>query len=303
MSQKPRLPPSGRDFEAYQRVTIELQSTRQVARELKISQTRVCQIVVRVGEYLLQVAPASVSAEDRGRQVYLAQQIAAEQVQFFLRQALDGFERSIGKQTVVREVNAFGKPKTTVSTTKINHGDCRFLNQAARFALLGAKLPAPNLAGLLPEEADEDLKTADRAAAREWKEEQSVEAGHLPRSEDSRLQLRDESVASPPDEDCSPETAEEGDKVSEAEHNDDANPHYDDPSDILSDEEALAFHAEIRAHHAVQMRQEFLRRGIPEERMEEFLSSPYGQKAIRKYEEAMLGSEAGASAVAVGRAS
>src|SRR5215204_4875635 len=142
-----RLPPSGRDFDAYTRVLVEQVSTRQVALDLAISQTRVCQIMKRVGEYLLQVAPAVVSDEDRGRQVYVAQQIAAEQVRYFTRQAYDGFERSIGQQKITREVQADGKPKTTVIITKNSPGDVRFLQQAARLALLGAKLMVPNLAG------------------------------------------------------------------------------------------------------------------------------------------------------------
>jgi hypothetical protein len=290
MANEQRRPPSGRDFEVYTRVVVEQSSTRQVARDLEMSQTRVCQVVARVNEYAQRVAPASVSEEDRGRQVYVAQQIAAEQVRYFMRQAQEAFERSIGKQTVVREVESKGKPKITISTTKISAGDIRYLDQAARFALLGAKLPAANLAGLFPEEDEEVLAEADRAAAREREAEEAVAEGDvLVFAEDIRRQLRDETSTSPPEEDCSLAAGEEPVKESEDDEVDDANAHEGDTSGFLSDAEAAAFRAKARASHPVQLRQQLLKSGVREEEMEEFLESQYGQKAIREYEEMVGG--------------
>ena len=52
MSTSLRLPPSGRDYRVYQRVVVDGASTWKTAEELKISQTRVRQIVRRVAEWL-----------------------------------------------------------------------------------------------------------------------------------------------------------------------------------------------------------------------------------------------------------
>ena len=54
------LPPAARDFEAYRLVKVERKSTREAAKLLRISQTRVCQVVARVAEYMVDVTePAS----------------------------------------------------------------------------------------------------------------------------------------------------------------------------------------------------------------------------------------------------
>ena len=57
MSLTPPLPPSGRDFLAFQRIILDDASTRQVAAELKISQTRVRQVARRVLHWLEETLP------------------------------------------------------------------------------------------------------------------------------------------------------------------------------------------------------------------------------------------------------
>ena len=78
MATNERLPPSGRDFEVYQLITVERKATRDVAKEAGISQTRVCQIVQRVGEFLVEVMPPGTEG-DKERQIRVGEQTLIEQ--------------------------------------------------------------------------------------------------------------------------------------------------------------------------------------------------------------------------------
>lgn len=189
MDTKERLPPSGRDFGVYRRVTVEQQTTRDVATAARLSQTRVCQIVQRVGEYMLAVLPPGEEG-DKARQMWLAEQIAAARVQFLLRLAVRSFERSQGNQRTERQVKTGAMPGGTVVTLRSTQGDPRYLTAAARLALLGAKLPATNLAGLIGDEAETD----------EWEvEERDAEEAVTPAAPND-----------PQDRDCSRPSAELG---------------------------------------------------------------------------------------------
>lgn len=53
----PSLPSPPRDWQAYRLVKVQLLSTRAAAEQLGISQTRVCQLLERVEEYLFEIAP------------------------------------------------------------------------------------------------------------------------------------------------------------------------------------------------------------------------------------------------------
>jgi hypothetical protein len=80
------LPPSARDFTAYSRIVVDSATTRAVADELKISQTRVRQVVKRVCDWMHQSLPNNTEAEDAGR-IRVAQHIAADRLQHFYCEA------------------------------------------------------------------------------------------------------------------------------------------------------------------------------------------------------------------------
>jgi biotin operon repressor len=236
-------------------VAVEQESTRQVARELGISQTRVCQVVERVKEYLLQVTPARVSAEDLGRQCNLARQIAAAQVQHLYRKAGRDYEASKGEQTVVREVQTEGRPRTIIRTTKSGIGDVKLLDRACKFALLGAKLPVPTLASLLPDEEaadDEEVVTA-------------------------------EIVSRPSEEDCSLEEDEQQDGADEGDEDGDVTDDDDDDSEYLTEEDRLEYRAKVVAHLTVQAKQRLVAMGYAESEVDELLQSPGGEQFLREY--------------------
>src|SRR5437773_2101567 len=80
-----KLPPSERDFEIYEAVHIQHQSTWLLADRHHLSQTRVRQIIRRVVEWLGEVLPpqAKVAKE---QELYLARQIAADRFQHQLEE-------------------------------------------------------------------------------------------------------------------------------------------------------------------------------------------------------------------------
>jgi hypothetical protein len=98
---------------------------------MNLSQTRVCQIVSRVAEFLLANTPGADDQEQQRKQLRLAEQIAAERIDHLRRQAVEGYERSLA--TVEKD-----KPKA-------GGGDPRYLYLAARLTMLGARLPTPCL--------------------------------------------------------------------------------------------------------------------------------------------------------------
>src|SRR5687767_8431780 len=113
MAIREKLPPSGRDFEVYRLATIGEMPTRQIAAEVKISQTRVVQIVSRVAKYLLEVCPGVDEGEQHAKRLGLGMQIAAERVDHLYGMALKCFRATQGKQIVIREVGGAGRPNVT----------------------------------------------------------------------------------------------------------------------------------------------------------------------------------------------
>ena len=106
-----QLPPSGRDFLAYQRLVVEGASTRQVADELKISQTRVRQIVERVSHWLTQTLPPKADATDAAY-LQLAQHVAADRLQYLYGQAMHGWRLTSESKyagVILRVINAHAR--------------------------------------------------------------------------------------------------------------------------------------------------------------------------------------------------
>lgn len=149
----PSLPPSWRDFQIYRLVKVERCSTRHAARSLQVSQTRVCQILNRVGEYLGELLLATDSEEGRRRDLLLAEQLAAEMMESFSKQAVLAWKRS-EKVTISLPEEGSEDEEPRVMRTP---GNIRYLLAAAKIAECQAKLPTPKLATLCPppEEIDE----------------------------------------------------------------------------------------------------------------------------------------------------
>jgi hypothetical protein len=132
------LPPSGRDFEVFHDVVVQGSSTRSAAREFKISQTRVCQVVERVRTWLEAACPAAAGEAVTERQLSLAMALAADRLDHLYSQALIGWNSSEGDIEKTR-ITGSGD---TVTTKTISYGDPRYLLAAGKLTLLRAKLPA-----------------------------------------------------------------------------------------------------------------------------------------------------------------
>lgn len=107
----PRFPPSARDFLAYERLVLNTLSTRQVAEELKISQTRVRQIVRRVADWLEENLPAT-SETRQASELRLAQHIASDRLTRYLEGANCAWERTHESKymtTILRLITALSK--------------------------------------------------------------------------------------------------------------------------------------------------------------------------------------------------
>jgi hypothetical protein len=131
---------------------------------------------------MLEATPEGEEA-DHAKRVQLAEQVAAMRVQFMYGTAVRDYEESKGKP-VIREIHAEGRPKTTITTTKVDVGDVKLLDRAVKFALAGAKLAAPTLSQHVAWEE------AERDAAGEAREESELR--------------------SPAEEGCSESVAEQG---------------------------------------------------------------------------------------------
>ncbi|WP_425615453.1 hypothetical protein NA78x_005373 [Anatilimnocola sp. NA78] len=138
------LPPCWRDFEAYRLVKVSQFSTRVAARKLKISQTRICQIIERVAAYLVEMAPGVKDIVRREQQLYVAEQMAAERLNFLCAQAENAWRMSQGPMKTVRKSANF-TGANSVTTIRTGYGDPRYLMVACKLAEHAAMLPQPSL--------------------------------------------------------------------------------------------------------------------------------------------------------------
>lgn len=162
METQVQLPPSWRDFEVYRLVKVQQKSTRATAKELGISQSRIRQVIERVAAFLIETTPGADDPERRERGLFVAEQVAAERVNFLYGLAVRSFQRSKGVHETIREIEVEGKPTVTIGITREEYGDIRILMSAAKLAHFATKLPMPMLAaGIEIEEVEDEEEAAD----------------------------------------------------------------------------------------------------------------------------------------------
>jgi hypothetical protein len=130
--------PNELDWNVYQLVRVQQWSTRAAAKEFDISQSLVCQIVQRMGKFFVQSIKVP-SKELAARQLAAGRQLAAERIDFFVNEAVRCFRKS---QSPVKSVHEDSASRRCTST-RVNHGDIRYLNAAARLTLIASTLPPP----------------------------------------------------------------------------------------------------------------------------------------------------------------
>lgn len=86
--------PAERDLEVYRLVVVEGKSTRTAAESARISQTRVCQVVERVMQWLSIVLPSSAEKLPDESRLLLAQQIATSRLDHLYGEAMAAWQAS-----------------------------------------------------------------------------------------------------------------------------------------------------------------------------------------------------------------
>jgi hypothetical protein len=124
--------PSERDWALYQAVRVEQWPTRAAATGFGISPTRVCQIVQRTAAFIAQAVTVP-SKEEESQQLAAGKQLAADRIDYLYGQAMNCFRHSQGKDN-------------SCSTGRRSYGDMRYLQAAARLALIASTLPLPRQA-------------------------------------------------------------------------------------------------------------------------------------------------------------
>jgi hypothetical protein len=130
-----RLPPSNRDFAVFEHVVIDCGTTRTAAEVFGISQTRVCQILGRVRDWLDEVMPDSTERSAQ-RQFELATALAGDRLDALYTDSLAAWRHSEG-EVQRRRITASGD---TITTTTTSLGDPKYLAAAGRLAVLRSKL-------------------------------------------------------------------------------------------------------------------------------------------------------------------
>ena len=200
------LPPRGRDFEAYRLVKVERRSTREAAKLLRISQTRVCQVVARVAGYMVDVT----EPEDETRlaeQLTVARQVAAEEINYCKDRALLSYDSCRMVRTVKEIKDAEGKV-TTVTFHRESVNESRFLLTIARLGKFSSTLPTCTLPIVARRTAESEVDVAGGDVEREMKSdvapaETAIEKTVEPTSEQPAI------AQNPSAEDCSAKPAEQ----------------------------------------------------------------------------------------------
>jgi len=182
-----KLPPSGRDFQVYQRVIVDAASTRQVASEFSLSQTRVRQVVQRVSQWLITELPAA-SKEQAQVQLWLARNVAADRLQSLYGEMMARWRK-------LHDTKNFG--------------------MALRVITAQSKLPAlPGLLeGLTTDASEELLDSGIEIRTSQVDDQPPPTSNSLPSSGPATFDVETLTPAAPPAGDCSP-AAETGPVVS-----------------------------------------------------------------------------------------
>lgn len=169
MSVQVQVPPSERDFGAFFMAKVERRSTREIAGALGISQTRVCQVLESVEEFMLELMPEQEDAESEAKRVNLARWVASKRLDHVMSELMACYEHSKGKVVVERETEGSTGPRT-VRTTTTSLGDWRYLDVMSRLILRAAKISAPVLScsdWMAPSDAEDSTEPAAALAAAE----------------------------------------------------------------------------------------------------------------------------------------
>jgi len=167
------LPPSERAFEVYRLIEVDGLSTRTVAQQVGLSQTRVVQLRDAV-EHWVARQPSATSGLTKQQRLQAAEYKAGLRLDHLYSLALEAFRQSQGPEATSEETIRGGR----VVKTRYSHGNTRYLVMAMRIATQQSRIPT---VPIVEESGPEDELNADVVPA----------------------------AAIPPEEDCSPAGAQQ----------------------------------------------------------------------------------------------
>ena len=135
-----RIPPSDRDFDVFEDLVVGGSTTRATAYEFKISQTRVCQIVARVRQWIKALL-GDTDGLTPEQQLKLAIGIAGDRLDFLYNKAIVGWNSTQGSMEKTQIL-----PNGNAITTQVEcYGEPRYLIAAGRLVLMRSKLHTSGL--------------------------------------------------------------------------------------------------------------------------------------------------------------
>ena len=168
------MPPGERAFEVYRLIEVVGLSTRAAAQQIGLSQTRVVQLRNSVESWVARQPNASAGLTKQQR-VQAAEYKAGLRLDHLYSLALEAFRQSQGPEIVSEE----GSGGARTITTKLSQGNTRYLQMAMRIAAQQSRIPLTPIACDCGDEAELSVRQADPV------------------------------MVSPPEEDCSPASAEQ----------------------------------------------------------------------------------------------
>jgi hypothetical protein len=154
----PTLPPSGREFEIYRRTAVEGRTTRDVAAEFEMSQTRVVQLRNRVLEWIGTHLPP-LNRLSKAERLRVAETLECEQLQHQYDEAMEAWRKSQGVLQTTRRLGMATHDAVTV--LRDTQGDPRYLRLAGTISKVIAKqgmvlMPDPGSAQVIPVHVADD---------------------------------------------------------------------------------------------------------------------------------------------------
>ncbi len=144
-----KLPPSVRDFQIYRYVKFDCNSTRDAAEEFDISQTRVRQLIARVGEYFIETVPQEEGDDEKEVRLAAAERLAREQLEYLY----------------YRTMKAFDLTQCEDEHGNVRTGKVAYLSMAGRLVLWLSKVPLHAPLEFREDEAENAAEEAANAPA------------------------------------------------------------------------------------------------------------------------------------------
>lgn len=134
--------PSERDLEIYRLTTAQGLTTRAIAEQMGISQTRVRQVNEQVLKWMGDVLPEGAAEMPEATRLLVAQQITTSRLDYLYGEAIAAWRASQVGESMVHQVREGFNGRSEVHTYRREQGNPRYLAAAMNISVKLGKLPA-----------------------------------------------------------------------------------------------------------------------------------------------------------------